>query len=347
MWMFALATFFASANYAAAREICEQWWQGNTRHWTYCDPPYICDRENPRSGKCKPGPELQRQLEESEQRLIRSIQMHQRVLNRSIRRGWSIQIGNEIGVNDQRAPECAVLNFGDGPAQFCVGDAERNVTGPIDYGAPSDSRRVPSSRLQTVARGMQNRAQRYAARAGRKMAIEVRNTVDALVAGGSIEDAADYLDKLTQARALTNANDPRVAMLDEAITYGRRKVGEARASENPAPSAGNAADAVPAPEVATQASGPRPTPRDEALCSFLLDVSQDRPGRPSAPVPESCDNYRDFLSSLAPTPPRDYYQRPIRIRTEDDEDIQKFIEDYTKLGEQQSNLAVPPGFGGN
>lgn len=301
-----------------------------TRTW-FCRDGHICKSIYPRPAKrpfhdCDWGPEIKRKLQEAEQRRMLE-RARARAAQRAVERERRAEEVRRTSNEQRGTTECGATMFMGNSATLCVGDAARNVTGPIDYSGMNDSRRVPSTqhdtggRVATTAPTAAAKVQRAAAvraslqeRNARRMGTFVQDMVQHLVANGHVSDAEKYIADLQRARTQADSGDPNLAPLDRAIARGKQLIAESRKSREgvlPPPS-----QPVAAPEP------PRPAQREEALCSFMLDLAQDRSGRPSGPIPDDCRAYSAYIAAIPPLPdtaatPNTALPRPIIIPEEE------------------------------
>jgi hypothetical protein len=330
------------------RDVCRVYYEGSTKVTRYCDPPYVCDRANP--GKCKPGPELQRQLDAERQQRDEALRSAQQKLNQ-MRREMEAQIRNlrrssratyfarkdNALANDRRASSCKnVIMFGQ-PARVCAGEADKGRLSSNAYNdriIPSPQYGKPRTQQPRPVYGAPPRTAvpRVTTAAPRTRPPTLRTQVTLGILAHELSklkpDDPDRVD--LERRIIEKAK--KFEALGEDVAPFLKKIMEKAVHdsvESDQERNKSIADATPAPAPATSApaqAAPPPKPysdNDEALCSFHMSLAPDerdlsgRITRLGRPVPDYCQPYLNSLPKPEAQPePEPAFYLPERDKEE-------------------------------
>jgi hypothetical protein len=323
------------------RDICSVRRHGNTETTSYCDGGYVCDRQNP--GMCKPGPELQRQLDEERRQEEERLAQAQRELDAQLRQLrarqralGSVFRGPNGPVDTSRAGNCSTISSRD----YSGG-------GPAGCQQP---RRL-SENVYDLSRGSAPRYRPAVRQAPQRQPL--KPLIERQINTSNFANVAGYL---LSAMAALQPKDP--ARLDmerqlENVTrqYGQRGVDTKSALEKiqnrlpnaPQPAAATepAADDEPptdgatpagaaAPQVAQEPAKPVIPAKDEALCSYLMTFEEGDANRLGVAVPDYCEPY---LRSLGREPKDPDAPDPRRVvfALEDEYQIMMMKREYYEM----------------
>lgn len=330
------------------RDICRVYTQGNQRVTQYCDHPYVCDLA---ANKCKPGPELQRQIDEERRqreaelrrlreqqaRLQAEYEARVREVQRQHRAGMQARSGT---VDNRVASGCATIRYFDQVS--CV-----NVTGLRANTQVSDPRSIPG--YQPVrAPGVQPQ-QRAQPQQAMRPSPSLRNTLRFQNLVGPMVEAMRTLPRSDPGRqeaervleAATRAYndvgaDTRAVLERLNRNYPERQQPNENSSGpqvlilNPVRQDAAERSAPPEPEAPPR---PRVSQRDEALCSFLLSQEQGSAERLGVQAPDYCNAYARSIGHVRP----DTDPRWLPWALEDKTEVNRFVQEAVDYG------LLPPG----
>jgi len=322
------------------RDICDVRREGNREITRYCDDGYVCDRQQP--GMCKPGPELQRQLEAERRRLEEELAQAQRELDAELRRLRA----------DRRAMGPVFRTHGrpvdTSRAGNCSTISSRNWSGG---GAPCQQPRRLSQNVYDLSRGA---APAYRPVVRRPPPQRLRPMLDAQVSAHNFGVMASYL---LSTMARLEPRDPARLDLQRELEQRTRQYAERGVDTKAeldkvllrlpnAPQADAAADAaatdsgvsaageIAAPETVAPSPAPEPakpevSARDEVLCSYLMTLEEGDASRLGMPVPDYCEPY---LRSIGrePKDPNAPDPRRIAFELEDQYQIMMMKREYNE-----------------
>lgn len=304
-----------NASIVQARDICRVYYEGNTKVTAYCDDPMVCDHARP--GKCKPGPELQRQRDEerrqqeeaaraAQQRLDqmrRNLDARMRGLRRTTRTNDFSRTANSRA-DDRRASGCSWEQNLGSRALYCPSMNrlssnaynDRIIPSP-QYGKPRAPRGAqPYGAAPRPAAAVAPNSRPISMRAEIKLRmLAIRFYAMAPNDPGRAELQRDIMAVAKEHEALGETIAPK---LKEIFEEGAKDAAAAQERNR-----GSVAAAPPPPQQALppqQAAAPPPksySDNDETLCSYLMSLAPDqrddrgRMTRLGQPVPASCEPY--------------------------------------------------------
>jgi hypothetical protein len=311
------------------RDICGVYYEGRTKITRYCDDPYVCDRANP--GKCKPGPELQRQLDAERQRredaaraaqqqldqMRRTLDAQVRNLRRTTRTTTYFARKGDVRADDRRGSGCNWEQNLGSRALYCADKGRMSSSAYDNRIIPSPQygpARPPQGRpaygaLPRASTNNPGTTARRSSSYGLRFALLVRlelNDLHALPPGDpgrrEIQRKLEDLAREYQARGVDVV--PILKQQGDAAADAARERQEHGAVTETPP----LPPLTPPPVAPQQAAADPPKPysdKDEVLCSYLMTLAPDRRNdrgamtRLGQPVPASCEPY---LRSLPPQP---------------------------------------------
>ena len=321
-------------------EVCSVRREGDKRVTRYCDGGYVCDRQNP--GKCKPGPELQRKLDEEERKAEEEYQQRQREIDAQLRELRSRQRalggpfrGANQAANSGRAGNCSTISSskwsGGGGRSAACQQPIRLSENVYDIG-----RRTPPSHYRPAPQPPQRLAQANRAYSSLRFALLATNMMQAMARLQPKDPARQDMERLLQATAQEYGKrgfDTGKTLQDIA----QRLPNAATPTAEPAPEQAQAApQASPAPAAAAEpAPSPQPdrpvvSAKDEVLCSYLLTFEEGDANTLGVPVPDYCAPY---LRSIGrePKDPNAPDPRRIGFSVEDRYQINQMKAEYEAL----------------
>lgn len=282
------------------RDICSVTTRGNTETTKYCDDGYVCDRQKP--GMCKPGPALQRQLDEELRKAEEELRKAERELAAQLReiraderRG---RVFNGVGTNPTRPANCSGISGlkggGSGAGgSHCVSPTRLSDTVyDLGQGAPPryrpEVRRPPppqtprysntgdSIRFNVLAMQM----------AGAIAALQPHDPARLNLEGLLSETAEQYKKRgVDTDGVLHRLAEKRPAR--PPITQPDAPAGSDRSQ----PGNSVSADSAPAAQPAAEPAAPVVSAKDEALCSYLMTFEEGDANRLGVAVPDYCEPY--------------------------------------------------------
>ena len=322
------------------RDICRVHTEGNRRITEYCDDPYVCDLAH---AKCKPGPELQRQLDEKRrqaeeaQRRVLEQQRQMEAQVRELRARQRAQAALYQGASNvlamaNRAGSCSTITSRDGGP---VGGGARtpcqaprklsdNVY-PMNQRAPVQYRPRPNPAASSST-SLRNKL---------RFALMARNVINAIAQlqqhDPTRQNAQDALTEAAHKFGLRDVDAAKIIQ-DVAVNLTEPDPPQPPSGQDPtqaaSPSAPRSAAETPTAE---PAEPPRPvvSAKDEALCSYLMTLEEGDANRLGVPVPDYCEPY---LRSIGRTPkdPNAPDPRTVKFSLEDDVAAWDMRDEYLK-----------------
>ncbi len=348
------------------RDICGVHYEGRTKVTRYCDPPYVCDRANP--GKCKPGAELQRQLDAERQRreealraaqqrldqMRRDVDARLRNLRRTTRTTYFARTPTPTVRNDRRASNCNWENNLGSRALYCgnsnndriipspqYGPSRPSVARPAYGGGPHVTQRVPTVRTPTVNVRPPS-VRQPSLRTILTLRLDVRH-LESMARNDP--DRAEWQNRIIAKAKAFEAQGEDVApalkeMIDDmnARVAARERAEHGAVTDNTPPPPAE----TPAPQPQAAAAPPKPySEKDEALCSYLMTLAPDQRDdrgsitRLGQPVPAYCQPY---LRSL-PKPPEAEAVPAFYLPEREREEARQMADEFYREN------VLPPGYG--
>ncbi|MCL6708882.1 hypothetical protein M8R20_17980 [Pseudomonas sp. R2.Fl] len=310
------------------RDVCRVTRQGDTETTHYCDGGYVCDDQNP--GMCKPGPELQRQLDEERRKAEEELMEAERKLAEQLREIRANEragrVFNGVPTNPSRPANCSGISGLGGGGSGAGGPGCAPPTRLSDYvydlgqGAPPRYRpqiRRPAQQPTPVRTSVRDSIHFNALATQMAAAIAALQPHDParLQLEGLLSDTAGKYRK----RGVDTDTVLHRLAVEQPHSDPTSSSAEADAASAPEPSDAvdqSSTDAAPAGQAPAEPAAPAVSAKDEALCSYLLTFEEGDANRLGVQVPDYCEPYLRSIGR-APRDPEARDPRQILFDLED------------------------------